>query len=530
MTVSLPRPTSQKGLQTLDRILLLGLALAGLGALIVLLGAPLFTLPAEDALILFQYSRNLAHTGAITFVPLGPHAEGATDFAWMLLLAVAFKARLDPVWVVAGLNVASLFAIACILIRVTGNKPRWLATLAVIGCFCLMPQVSAAALGFSAFPFAVLLVTAGLCFLRERDKLLALSCLLLCLFRPDGVVFAIPLMLSFLVVYPARGRRSLTFALYFALPGMIYFVWRWSYFGHLLPLPFIVKSDTQRFADLVVLRSVSDGISLLLLAIGLAWIVRWVARSLDPRSAAIVISFLLVPTCFYFAMRLDQDIGLRFFVYLPVFSAIFIAMHWKVLGARQTLVLRLGFLLWLMLVSRSWLGFAEEVVFGTLDNRRAIAESLATLPHGTLISTETGTLPYFSGWKTYDPWGLNTAEFSTHLFQPADVGRLAPDAILVFTGSAECVPTGDFNTPYETRTWQHLTRNIVSGASGPNYELWYVPFGSLRSRRRVNQRTWEGRQECWFIARTSPLRPQIEAVLANHYGLPAAEYRAKQPN
>jgi hypothetical protein len=44
---------------------------------------PLRFLPAEDAVILFQYSRNLATPGAITYLANGPHVEGATDFAWV---------------------------------------------------------------------------------------------------------------------------------------------------------------------------------------------------------------------------------------------------------------------------------------------------------------------------------------------------------------------------------------------------------------------------------------------------------------
>ncbi len=55
-----------------------------------------FTVGAEDAVILHQFSRNLAETGVISYIPGGERAEGATDFLWMVYLAAAMKAHLSP--------------------------------------------------------------------------------------------------------------------------------------------------------------------------------------------------------------------------------------------------------------------------------------------------------------------------------------------------------------------------------------------------------------------------------------------------
>ena len=256
----------------------------------------------------------------------------------------------------------------------------------------------------------------------------------------------------------------------------------------------------------------------------------WKGAARQVRTGVLAINLLLIPTCFYFAMRLDQNVGLRFFVYLPVGIAALLAAQWQFIVPRHGLILKTGAVLWLLLVFKPWKLYVSEVVFGSLDNRFAIARALSGLPPGTLLATEAGTLPYYSGWKTYDPWGLNTAEFATRLFQPGDVKALHPDALLVFQGGQpECVPTKAFQTPYGTRTWEHMTRNIVAGAASDDYEVWYLPFGNLRSRQRAHLQTWQNRQECWFIHRSSPLREQIEHVLAEHHGLPEAAYRAKQP-
>ena len=39
-----------------------------------------FSIPYEDASILFSYAENLANTGIISYFPNGSPAEGATDF------------------------------------------------------------------------------------------------------------------------------------------------------------------------------------------------------------------------------------------------------------------------------------------------------------------------------------------------------------------------------------------------------------------------------------------------------------------
>ena len=58
------------------------------------------------------------------------------------------------------------------------------------------------------------------------------------------------------------------------------------------------------------------------------------------------------------------------------------------------------------------------------DGVKNIAEGLGRLSErGTIMTTEAGTLPYFSGSQTYDAWGLNTPEFAHRFVQPKDVER-----------------------------------------------------------------------------------------------------------
>ena len=46
-----------------------------------------YVVPAEDAVILYEYAKNLAQTGLITYGVASVPIEGATDFLWMVVIA-----------------------------------------------------------------------------------------------------------------------------------------------------------------------------------------------------------------------------------------------------------------------------------------------------------------------------------------------------------------------------------------------------------------------------------------------------------
>lgn len=505
----------------LDRLFLKILAALGVVTLVALLLSPHFFMPAEDATILFQYSRNLAKTGAITYLEHGLHAEGATDFGWMVLIAIAIKVGVQAFWFVAFANVAALCAFSALLHKLADRRLRLTSFLAVIGLFALLPQFIAAMSGFSTLPFAFLLLVLLHALLREDDGQIALASLVLCLFRPDGVVFALPVLLTTLAVRPDRGRRLLIQAALFFVPGILYFLWRWHYFSEVVPLPFLVKADASRFYHLFVLSSLADAETLFLIAlIFVALIFDQAGRS--KTNWMIVVLFLIVPTAFYCAMRLDQDVGNRFFIYLPVGIAALIAVNWG--NVSPKVLLHIGVLLWIAFFARATIWERNDFLFFQLDNRQAIAASLAKLPKGKMILTEAGVLPYFSEWTAYDAWGLNTAEFARRLFQPADVSRINPDLMLVYRGPGKACLSVDAGTPFTQRTWDHLTDNLVEGAKEARFELWLVPFGNSRMRAAQGLSSTDGVQECWFINPNSPLRQSIENVLANHGGTPVAKF------
>jgi hypothetical protein len=498
---------------------------------------PLFLDPSEDAVILFQYSRNLAETAAITFIRGGVHAEGATDFAWMLFLSLGMKLGIAAFWLVAVVNFASLFALGVLLLKIAETKVSALPLLFIAGCFGLMPQVTAAATGFSVLPFAVLMVLMTYRFLQRDDIGTPAAALALCLFRPDGVVFAVPLLIAALINYPDRWRRLRLDAAIFIVPGLIYFFWRWHYFGHFLPLTFMVKADAPRsvrFFGLFVFSSLRQ-IKLLYFfvfgALAILWSVHG-TRLRIPRNRSVLICLVTLPTLLYLSLRLDQNIGHRFYIYLPVGIAVLIAMNWQSIRSHSGYLLRASLVCWFFFPFRIWADDVARVWPGVFDTRMAVAKELGTLPNGSMIVTEAGILPYYSRWTAYDAWGLNTATFAERLFQPPDVAKLRPDLMLVLPtvapsdSNAVCTPRSDWQTPYKDRTWTGLTRNMIAGIAPGEYDLWIMPWGNSGYLAHYHLPTYLGRHECWFVRHDSPIRNAVEEILVRHRAVTGEQYQA----
>jgi hypothetical protein len=507
--------------------------LAVLGVLLLLgfLVAPHVCQASEDAIILFQYSANLAHTGVISFIPHGPRAEGATDFLWMVYLAAGRWLGIPSYGLAIASSAACVVLLAVVLVRVARQKVSLWNVFAVVGLLLLAPQTFAAEAGFSVFVFALFLGLMASAAFFERYGVAVIAGLLLCLVRPDGVVFALPLLAVYL--FRGGGIRSRGWKLLagFVLPGLVYFLWRWHYFGHLLPLPFYVKSDTPRIAGVLVLNS-ARGLAAPLLA---GCVVAGIAlrRDLLARRNVLLWGTLVVPSSlFYMAMRLDQNYANRFFFYPLVVMAVLLAGNYESFRPRARQVMVAGFGVWLLLLAYFWINWA---VIYTLEYPQpqtvAVASELGQIPgRGSMIVTESGAIPFYSQWAAYDPWGLNTPEFATRLIRPSDVATLDPDIVIVHDeGAIPCAVTPGETLPFGERSWMHMTQNVIAGVDPALYTQWLLP--EYNAYYRNHPRRWNGQYrwgkyayQCWFIRNAYPQSAAVMDILRRHGGMSAADY------
>jgi hypothetical protein len=206
--------------------------------------------PSEDAFILFKYVENFVRGFGIVYYPGGPHAEGATDFLWFLLLSALRALGMDvalAACVLNALGAALASALCCAAVRrahVRGPAAfafGW----ASVGVACVNSTL-AGYFGFSAMFYAATFLALA-CLVAWAESAIVWApflALALGLVRPDGVLPAV--VFAALGLLRARDfgrvrRYAISSAVAVAL-GAAYFAWRFEYFGLPLPLPLYVKS------------------------------------------------------------------------------------------------------------------------------------------------------------------------------------------------------------------------------------------------------------------------------------------------
>ncbi len=211
----------------------------------------------DDAYISFRYAHNLVEGRGLVFNP-GERVEGYTNFLWTIVIAPFVWLDLDPSPIAVGLGVLFGLGILWLVFRFAGVASLGNPVIPTIAAFCLALDGSFAlwavsGMETSMFTFLILAALTSYVWEWRRGKPGLLSGALLALAamtRPEGV-----LVLGVVVVHQALARliterRLLTegdvvrwgaFAVFY-LP---YFLWRYYYYGFLLPNTFYVKVTVQ---------------------------------------------------------------------------------------------------------------------------------------------------------------------------------------------------------------------------------------------------------------------------------------------
>lgn len=202
----------------------------------------------EDAYILYIYSENLARSGAITYFIGGNPAEGATDFLWMVVLALPALVGVATPIAALVLNTLGVFTLTLLIVRVArAYGASWAILLPLVLLVPVHPAVLAGVAGFSTPTFSALALLMYVVAWRSMGPgivAVPILGLLLGLFRPDGVILgALSALIAFRYAGDHRRRYLVAVGICGAL-GLAYFFWRWDYFGEVLPLPLVVKSGT----------------------------------------------------------------------------------------------------------------------------------------------------------------------------------------------------------------------------------------------------------------------------------------------
>jgi len=208
--------------------------------------------PVDDAGITFRYARNLAGGEGLCFNP-GLRVEGYVHFLWIVLLAaVEIVTGVSPME--AGPLLGRMFGALSVVwtalvsapLRRPGKSGRAYLDLAplLLGTNLYFLLWSQAGLETPLFTW-LLLVSLHLLLKGGRTARLGTPLVLvfLCMTRPEGILVAAAMAMDALLERPRLDLRVATVLLVFLIPAGLYFIWRWTYFGHFLPNVFYAKAD-----------------------------------------------------------------------------------------------------------------------------------------------------------------------------------------------------------------------------------------------------------------------------------------------
>jgi hypothetical protein len=211
---------------------------------------------AEDAFITFRFARNLANGHGIVWNIGEAPVEGYTNFLWLLLSAFLLRTGLDV------MIYTQLFGILASLVTMSyvyrfGRKMFNLPPgSALIPCLFLAasgPFNAWAGSGMETNLFGLFLLAGCYYFVgwaqfdSQKDIVKCFLMLFLAtITRPEGfMIFGLLAVMGmmFTLLRSRRDRLQYILALMvYVIPFLIYFFWRYSYFGFLLPNTFYAKT------------------------------------------------------------------------------------------------------------------------------------------------------------------------------------------------------------------------------------------------------------------------------------------------
>jgi hypothetical protein len=243
-----------------QRWMAVSVAVAGAIGLLLFHGPGYFHYYADDAYITLRYSRHLADGLGPNWNSVG-HVEGYTSFLWMLINAGAGVIGIDikrASEVLGFLSMAGAFAAVVFIWQLwSDDEPDSGIGRPIVLATVLLGLALTDAIPFWGFsgmetPFFMAMLTVGVwSYLRERRRggfpFSALWFLAAAMTRPEGIVAAGVTGL-FVAADAARvsdRRRALQrvalWGVLFAIPFVIFYAWRWSYYGYLFPNTYYAK-------------------------------------------------------------------------------------------------------------------------------------------------------------------------------------------------------------------------------------------------------------------------------------------------
>jgi hypothetical protein len=460
-----------------------------------------YVVPTEDSVILYDYARNLVTRGLITYSDATFPIEGATDFLWMLLIALFKFVGINEFASVQILNFCATLFILYLTSKLGVNN-----FIVFVGIL-ITPYLYSSLNGFSTLFFAAVYVW---CFYLaiQKKPYLYLSIFVLCLIRPDGVVWGFGLVLFRLLDVQdkeAFNRELKDLCIQLLVPGIVYFGWRAWYFAEWLPLPFIVKGSGPR--DLIIFFKGSvKSVGMVFLPVLIAgFFIR--DRQLYFKRLLIFFAF---PVVFYCSVRLEQNLGNRFLAPMFFGGLLLVALDKRAMALYSFIAVSA------LLSGFQTYGAIQNATRSSHENIYYISRDLAVVDGGKLLTSEAGRLAYYSNWSTRDSWGLNTPAYAHHMINSDDLKTNAYDMIVGHCNLQYLITDVDPKAHQERSNENHCIA-LVSYIKSAKYNIFLVPYlTDLNQDCNSGEFYGLGRYDIYAVSPTYRNADAVAEILTKH--------------
>jgi hypothetical protein len=451
--------------RTAAGLVALGAVVGGAMVLLPLLhGQPLLGFTADDAYITFRYSDNLAFGHGPVWNHVGARADGYTSPLWMTLVAATDLLGIGNEAASKALSLAAALGLAALLAFAGGRRAPLVRAIA-IGALAASPAFMAITVqGFETTTAAflgactLLALVAALQRPRRRELLqLAVAAMLAVFARPDLLPFVV-VCFAGLGAWLARARdwvalrtAALWLSVGFVVPGVVWAVWHRAYYGYPLPNTSYVKRSDELVNDRSLeyvkgfLSEFGGPLLLALLAV-LVLVTAGRRRGGERRTPVVWAAYtaLIGAAAFLLAgLKFDPIQGDLWRFQMPIVGVLLLCLvllatqdervsRLGAVGSRAGRAVAVGGATLLVAFSLTTLGTVRTELGGryTYDRREA-GRALARFDHDglTMFVSESGVLPWASGWRSADLLGLNDHHIAVHGATAEYVESLRPDLI-----------------------------------------------------------------------------------------------------
>jgi len=383
----------------------------------------------DDAYISFRYAENFAQGAGIVYNS-GERVEGYTTFLWVFLLGLGRMAGCDIVVLAKVLGLA--LSIGCLLLLFTSHRftseanrrvamigPILLGTCGIFTAWA-MTGMEVPLVGFLVLLAALLHMKSRVT--PEKTGLVlttGLTCALATMSRPEcGLLFLVLFADRFVDSIKRRNLGFFWFGLAFTCVYLPYFIWRYLYYGYLLPNTFYAKVGYTQAQVMRGLHYTMDfaGPAFLILVpmiAGLMYTSDTTDKSRRPGSAALAWA-VVVHTVYVVLVGGDTMPAYRF--YAPFMPLICLLASMSLAVFIKSPV-RLAVVLTILVAYNATQTRVHEELRGRpgQGNVSRYGKEIGlwmrdNLPADALIATNTaGSIPYYSKLRTIDMLGLNDA-------------------------------------------------------------------------------------------------------------------------